>query len=480
MEYEPISVSDALHSVPDCEVNLNQCAENENNLLTVADAATLLNVSARWIYARARFLPHIRVGSGIRFDRNALLSHLRLASRRGSTGAPQETPEGNNMLLGLQRYQRGRMYKAGKRIKVWRAMWREDIFDTEGKLVRRVRHHQTIGTVAELPTVFDARTKLDGLMRAAPERRIELTFSNLVERWRRAALPALRSTTGAYYENLLDRHLLPEFGSRNIAGISKYDVQLFLASRAAKYARASLHGMRVAFGKVLSWAVECRWLTENPCNGVKIPQGTGKRVRQYQLTASDANRLAAALKEPYSTLVLLLAATGVRISEAVGLRWQDVTPNGLTIRQRVYAGKADDLKTAASRRNIHLPAHIMARVLALRSGGEYVFQTREGTPPWPNNAMHRYIRPAAKKLGIPLTGYHDFRHGLITRLAEKKVSPKVAAAIAGHSDIRTTLAIYTHVGEDAARSAIEEVAGQLVHDGTRFQKQNQQTAVIHW
>ncbi|MGH9818459.1 MAG: hypothetical protein ACRD6I_20550, partial [Candidatus Acidiferrales bacterium] len=112
------------------------------------------------------------------------------------------------MLLGLRRYQRGRIYKAGKRLKVWRAMWREDVFDTEGKTLRRVRHHRTIGTVAEFPTMFDARRRLDELMRAASAPRTELTFSNLVERWRKAALPILRRPTGVYYEKILDAHLL--------------------------------------------------------------------------------------------------------------------------------------------------------------------------------------------------------------------------------------------------------------------------------
>jgi integrase len=55
------------------------------------------------------------------------------------------------------------------------------------------------------------------------------------------------------------------------------------------------------------------------------------------------------------------------------------------------------------------------------------------------------VRPACKKLGIALSGFHDHRHSAVTQLLNDGVSPKTVARIAGHSDVRVTLNTYAHV-----------------------------------
>ena len=80
--------------------------------------------------------------------------------------------------------------------------------------------------------------------------------------------------------------------------------------------------MRVSLGRVLSWAVACDWLDKNPCAGVQLPQAPTK-VQRTILKPEQVIALASKLEEPYTTLVLFLAATGVRISEAVGVQKSD-------------------------------------------------------------------------------------------------------------------------------------------------------------
>jgi integrase len=99
-------------------------------------------------------------------------------------------------------------------------------------------------------------------------------------------------------------------------------------------------------------------------------------------------------------------------------------------------------------------------------GTEWVFRSRDNTPINPGNALKRYIRPVAKKLGIALGGWHDFRHTLTTGLLRSGVSPKVVSEILGHSDVKITLGIYDHPELEDFRQPLESVAERLLRDVT--------------
>jgi integrase len=95
--------------------------------------------------------------------------------------------------------------------------------------------------------------------------------------------------------------------------------------------------------------------------------------------------------------------------------------------------------------------------------GELVFRSRSGTPVDPKNTANRYVRPVAKALGISLDGWHDFRHTLSTQLL-KRYPTKVVAGLLGHSDVRTTLAIYQRGETEDFRAPLNEMATELLCD----------------
>jgi integrase len=65
-------------------------------------------------------------------------------------------------------------------------------------------------------------------------------------------------------------------------------------------------------------------------------QAGGKRVKRTALRPEQVYALVVKLKEPYSTLVLFLYVTGLRIGEALALRWQDLAGNVITVMHRNY------------------------------------------------------------------------------------------------------------------------------------------------
>lgn len=219
-------------------------------------------------------------------------------------------------------------------------------------------------------------------------------------------------------------------------------------------------------GRVLTWAVNCNWLEKNPCSKVPLPHAGKDEIQHTVLTPQQVVAISLRLKEPYATLVLFLAVTGLRIGEAIGIKWSDFDGDILHVSRTIYDGQADSTKTASSNRKLPLPAALLSRMKELGKG-EFIFHSRVGTPVNPGNALKRYVRPIAKELGISLTGWHDFRRTLATLLLRSGSSPKVVSDILGHSDVGITLNIYEHTETAIFRAPLERMAEQLLPSVTK-------------
>src|SRR5262249_37617362 len=136
----------------------------------------------------------------------------------------------------------------------------------------------------------------------------------------------------------------------------------------------------------------------------------------------------------------------------------------LHIQRRIYERREGTPKTVSSDRYIPIPAVLLERLRTL-GGGEWIFRTLAGTPLDRRNTMNRQVRPAASALGFKLGGWHNLRHAFSTQLL-KKYPVKVVSEILGHSDIRTTLAIYHSPTVDDRRAPLNEMAVQMLPEVT--------------
>ena len=409
-----------------------QCAVSKS-LLEVRLAANVFGVSTSWIRRHITELPAIRVGRFIRFDAELLSEQLRARIEIGKPLRPERT----DMFF---RYQRGFVYQKGRKIKVWYGRIREDVRNPEGEVERRHRNIR-LGTLEELPTKSAARKHLSQLLKDSPPK-MEMSFRKLTERWEKAEGSTMKATTLSHYKNALRAYVLPVFGDRKIAEINREDIQTFLAEKARKYSESTLRSMRVVLGLTLGWATNCSWLEKNPCSRVKLPKHTGgRKVTRTVLTAEQVNAIVGRLREPYATLVLFLAATGLRIGEALAIKWTDFDGNVLHVTRRIYDGDVDAVKSKRSERKLPVDSVLQARMEKLGKG-QWVFRSRKGTPLNPGNALKRHVRPAAEKLGISLGGWHDFRHTLSTKLRRSGVHPKVVSDILGHKKVNLAMDVY--------------------------------------
>ena len=76
----------------------------------------------------------------------------------------------------------------------------------------------------------------------------------------------------------------------------------------------------------------------------------------------------------------------------------------------------------------------------------------------PEEPLRRQLRPACAALKLPLVSWHSFRHTHATLLGEVGESLKTAQALLGHSDLETTLNVYTHAISESQKRAVDKVA----------------------
>ena len=101
--------------------------------------------------------------------------------------------------MARRRFQKGQLFKSGKRRKVWVGRWREDVL-LEGGTTGQVRRWQVLGIVADYPTRGEAQALLDGRVRAvnagASRPEASIAFGTFIEeQWKALVLPTFKAST---------------------------------------------------------------------------------------------------------------------------------------------------------------------------------------------------------------------------------------------------------------------------------------------
>ncbi len=192
------------------------------------------------------------------------------------------------------------------------------------------------------------------------------------------------------------------------------------------------------------------------------------------LNLRNFNFFSASLTVRERTLVLLDAATGLRVSELLALRWEDVGFETLELRvtRSIWHQVVGDCKTEASAKPVPLDSYMAEDLLRWRRKSPYpmpsdwVFASptmRGKQPYWPDNLMKRYIRPVAKAAGIhKRIGWHTFRHSFGTLLKANGEDVKTVQELLRHANSRITLEVYTQAVTSNKRAAQSKVVRMMV------------------
>jgi integrase len=142
------------------------------------------------------------------------------------------------------------------------------------------------------------------------------------------------------------------------------------------------------------------------------------------------------------------------------------------VREAVYEGHFGQPKTRSSIRDVPLGSEAVSALQKLPSGehGDLVFPSRKGTALDPNNLVKRVLHPACDRAEIPRVAWKTFRHTHATLLSDAGEPIKLAQAQLGHSDLATTLQVYTHAVPESQRRAVEKLEGVLFPSVPKFEE----------
>lgn len=297
----------------------------------------------------------------------------------------------------------------------------------------------------------------------ADAKRHTLTFGTYADRWLEHR--TLKPRTRAHYRSLLDKELLPTFGTMPIRAIDADDVRdwYHLMGNSRPTLRSHAYGL---LRTIMGSATQDRVLEHNP---VHI-RGAGrtKRVKQIKpATLDELAKLVEAMPENLKLMVLLAAWCALRFGELAELRRRDVDAKagvihvrlGVTrIKGEVIVGRP---KTDSSIRDVSIPPHLIPMIKThLREHAAWgqdglLFPAGHGGNLAPST-LYRHYYPARQAAGREDLRFHDLRHTGATLAAATGASLAELMHRLGHSTAAASLR-YQHVAQ--ARDA--EIAKAL-------------------
>ena len=375
------------------------------------------------------------------------------------------------------RYQQGSVQRC-KRHKgpdVWVFRWRE--VGPDGKSIQR---KTVIGSVINLPSEASAQKAAQALRIDANQQTPRVdgrpsTVTELVEHYRLKELTEddqgrKAHSTRAAYRCYLDGWILPRWGNHRLEQVKSVAVEQWLGD--IERARGTKAKIRNIMSALFSHAMRYEWTDRNP---IRLVRQSAKRERIPDvLELHELQALLAELAVRERTLVLLDAATGLRVGELLALRWDDIDFENLEIRvtESIWHQVLGVCKTEASARPVPMDGYMAEDLLRWRKTCAYPMEsdwvfaspTMKGTQPyWPDNLMKRYIKPAAKRAGIhKRIGWHTFRHSFGTLLKANGEDVKTVQELLRHANSRITLDVYTQAVNSQKRAAQSKVVQMIV------------------
>ncbi len=181
------------------------------------------------------------------------------------------------------------------------------------------------------------------------------------------------------------------------------------------------------------------------------------------LSRAELAKVMAEIPDNWQPLFTLLASTGLRISEAIALRWRDVHlepgRSYLRVRRSIVGGVIGAPKSRHGARSVPIGDQLASQlaILGLDAGGEeeLIFHTGKGRPLRPDTVRQRVLLPATRRAGVRQVGFHAFRHTCASLLIEAGLSPLRLQRWMGHHSAAYTLDVYGHLIDDELSPALD-------------------------
>lgn len=333
---------------------------------------------------------------------------------------------------------------------------------------------------AGFATLRDARAAEALILEGNDKPSDRTKFKNIFDDW--LELYQLRVKESSYHitKRRMENHLLPLLGNYYVDAIELRDVQKIVNDWSRKFVRFA--EMKRYMSSIFDEAVRQGFIRDNPCRLIVMPNPSKtngfEEVDEFEnyYNKYELKDFLMEIKEydvEWYTFFRLLAFTGIRRGEALALNWSDLKGNELSITKTLAHGEGNKIivqspKTPKSKRVISLDGETITILKAWRRFQISLYGMRQVmfvnnkrgyySLSKPGNLLSAFFktRPHLK----PITS-HGFRHTHCSMLFESGATLSEVQKRLGHTDIKTTMNIYTHVSKEKKEEAVERLVGYL-------------------
>lgn len=298
---------------------------------------------------------------------------------------------------------------------------------------------------------------------------MESNFKQWAERWLEVSAYEVKETTHYEYAGGI-RQLTERFGNKNVFEITPKMVQEYLNELYLHgKSKSTINKRKYLIQQIYRYINLQGVAVTSPCILVKAPRMAGQESRR-PLSEDEIRQIISNRHiEPFGFYAFCLLFLGLRRSEMMALRWQDIDFQQEIIHINkvvVYLNSKPQLnyvlKNGWREREIPIPDLLLDELKRLapnKTGFIFADQPKKLLN---ENTINRRWAAYRDAAGLGNVTQHMVRHTYATLLYDAKIDAKAAAALMGHRDERTTLLVYTHINKEReAKKAVKQLNGYI-------------------
>lgn len=351
---------------------------------------------------------------------------------------------------------------------VWSCKYREYVdradgtqktFD-RGKSFAGLSERAAKAAMQPILDAVNAANKAEAQLVVSPASR---TLNDIVSDYRKLVVPHRKPRGVETTESHLRAHIIPELGQVPLTQLDVRRVQEFVNKISPGRSGKMVENIVLTLTGIIRHA--SKWNKEvQPINVSDLTMPPKEKAKPQFLSGQEIKTLIKASRGVLRTILIVLALTGMRINEVLGLRVEDVDFENRVIHvtKSAYNGKLGTPKSVASAADIPLSA-VLAKELRKHLKSKHfrenplgvLFANRHLRPYSDNKLREKHLRPLLKSLDMKAVGFHAIRHGVASELINSGTPITAVRDQMRHSDVRVTLGIYGHVIGNTQRKAVE-------------------------
>ena len=362
-----------------------------------------------------------------------------------------------------------------RRNEVWSCQWREYLTNPDRTYKIQWRRKSFPGLSeraahAAMKPILDAVNAANKAEAQLVVPESERTLNDVVKEWREKIAPHRKPRGVETTESHLRAHIIPELGGIPLSRLDALRVQEFInkvtSGRNGKTVEnivLTLTGILHAMHKLDKSIVAINF------SDLTLPEK--EKPKPKFLSGREIKKLIKASRGVFRTILMVLALSGMRINEVLGLRVEDIDFENRVIHvtKSAYNGTLGTPKSAASAADIPLSATLAKEIRKHLKSKRYrenplgiLFANNRLRPYSDNKLREKHLHPLLKALGMKQVGFHAIRHGVASELINSGTPITVVRDQMRHSDVRVTLGIYGHVIGNAQRKAVDSLSRMMV------------------